>query len=578
MGTLPRRAWEASIVLDYLLTLPEIDKNRVGIFGYSRDGKQISIAAAIDPRFDAVIAGSTGVGGLLPFRLAGERNQAEGIETTTRSYPDWFIPSLRFFVGHEDRLPVDGNLLLTLLAPRPCLMVSGLNDEVSNTWGDEQSIHSAAAVYTLTGAPHPPNLLRLPGSHGANDLDRDLDWLDIQFGRSDATWVDQFVFPWSFDRWRSRNNATVDFDAYPDHLQTALNESFASVGDREKHKESLRRNIREMLGEEPPFMQSGGRPSAGGPARGRGASTRPTLPTRLASPPDIVNWIIQRSSGGSRSFGWFVDEANETASRSIVFGDGVKGDLYYPKNVTDGTKLPTVIWLHSYSYPLGYMWVYHTDLHPILALVKAGYAVLAYDQCGFGSRMGEATSFYDRYPRWSQMGRMVEDVDHAVDTLQKDPLVDANHIFLVGYSLGGNVALYSAALNEKVAGVVSICGFTPMRTDTAEKGTGGVARYAMDRPLIPRLGLFIGHETKIPFDYDEMIAAIAPRPVMIVEPQWDRDATIGDVNQAVQNAKGIYTLYHASDRLALDEPMDYNRLPTATMDRIIEWMAKQRSQ
>ena len=32
------------------------------------------------------------------------------------------------------------------------------------------------------------------------------------------------------------------------------------------------------------------------------------------------------------------------------------------------------------------MWVYHNDLHPILALVRAGYAVLAYDQSGFGSR------------------------------------------------------------------------------------------------------------------------------------------------------------------------------------------------
>ena len=34
-----------------------------------------------------------------------------------------------------------------------------------------------------------------------------------------------------------------------------------------------------------------------------------------------------------------------------------------------------MIWLHGYSYPLGYMWVYHNDLHPILALVRAGYAV-----------------------------------------------------------------------------------------------------------------------------------------------------------------------------------------------------------
>ena len=76
------------------------------------------IAAAIDERIGAVIAGSTGVGGALPFRLAGECNAAEGIESTTRMFPDWFHPRLRYFAGREDRLPVDGNLLTALIAPR----------------------------------------------------------------------------------------------------------------------------------------------------------------------------------------------------------------------------------------------------------------------------------------------------------------------------------------------------------------------------------------------------------------------------------------------------------------------------
>ena len=57
------------------------------------------------------------------------------------------------------------------------------------------------------------------------------------------------------------------------------------------------------------------------------------------------------------------------------------------------------------------------DLHPILALVKAGYAVLAFDQSGFGSRMSETGPFYDRYPNWSHMGRMVEDARAAAHLL-----------------------------------------------------------------------------------------------------------------------------------------------------------------
>ena len=63
--------------------------------------------------------------------------------------------------------------------------------------------------------------------------------------------------------------------------------------------------------------------------------------------------------------------------RPMNFGYGVTGHLYFPNNTPAGTRLPAVIWLHGYSYPLGYMWVYRSDPHPILALVNAGYAVLA---------------------------------------------------------------------------------------------------------------------------------------------------------------------------------------------------------
>jgi hypothetical protein len=80
---LPRRAWAAGLVLDYLETLPAVDKKHIAMFGYSRDGKMAAIATAFDERIAAVIAGSTGVGGVLPWRLSGERNFGEGIESTT---------------------------------------------------------------------------------------------------------------------------------------------------------------------------------------------------------------------------------------------------------------------------------------------------------------------------------------------------------------------------------------------------------------------------------------------------------------------------------------------------------------
>jgi dienelactone hydrolase len=567
-ATMAQRAWTVQLVVDYLETVPEVDKSKLAITGYSRTGKMATIAAAWDDRIAAVIAGSTGVGGVLPWRLSGERGGGEGIESTTRMFPIWFAPQLRFFAGHEDRLPVDANLLVALLAPRACLMNYGLNDEVSNVWANEQTYHSALRVYTALGHPERLGTLRNPGFHGANDVEANLDWLDIQFGRSHRTWPNPLLFPWSYADWQKQNGAV----ARPPHHTANL--SVANVGDWEKEAAGIKSAIKWVLGETPIkyVPPAGGRGFGGFP--GRGPTPTPTKP--VANPgqlaPDVPAWVISRKSA---EFGWTESDGAAADSKRIRFGSGLTGDLYFPTGTAEGTKLPAVVWLHGYSYPLGYMWVYRRDIHPILALVKAGYAVLAYDQCGFGSRMSEIGPFYDRTPGWSQLGRMVDDARSAIDALEKEPLVDAQKISLLGYTIGGAVALHTAALDARVKSVVAVSGFTPYRTDTAKKPTGGLARFSYERPVAPRLGLFIGHENDVPYDYDELLATIAPRPVLVVQPTMDRDATPADVHAAVERARKIYTLQSAGDRLALQEPNDYQRFPTATQAAAIDWLKQQ---
>lgn len=592
---LPRRAWAAGLVVDYLATLPHVDMPHIGIFGYSRDGKMVTMAAAFDTRISAVIAGSTGVGGVLPWRAAGERGFGEGIESTTRSFPTWFAPQLRFFSGREDRLPVDGNLLAAMIAPRSLLMEWGNNDQVSNTWGNEQTYYSALKVYRLLGVPDRVSTLRVPGFHGANDQEACLDWLDIQFGRSSRGWTNNLIFQWDWNQWRAKTS--VDLAKYPKHgddelLKSAAGSAITSTADWEKKSVEIRSSVLDMLGTEPvklsaadsTFRFPGAGPARpGGPGAGRGPGQAPPavantpasyagvggpppMPGQVA--PNLPLWVI---SNGGNSYGWLEPEKSETAVRHVIFS-GLAGDLYYPKDAPAGKKLPTVVWLHGYSYPLGYMWVYHSDLHPILALVHAGYAVLAYDQSGFGSRLSETGAFYDRYPKWSHMGRLVEDAHSAIDMLSKDELVDPARIYLYGYSLGGTVALYEAALDSRVKGVVSIAGFTPMRTDSAARGDGGVARYSYERGLIPKLGFFVGHESQIPYDYQDLLGMIAPRPALIVQPQLDRDATPPDVETVVKQAEQVYALYGAGDKLLLSEPWDYNRLTNKTLDETVRWM------
>jgi dienelactone hydrolase len=559
-ATMAQRAWTVQLVVDYLLTVPEIDPARIAITGYSRGGKMATIAAAFDERIAAVIAGSTGVGGVLPWRLSGERGMGEGVETTTRAFPLWFAPQLRFFSGREDRLPVDANLLVALVAPRAFLMNYGLNDEVSNVWANEQCYSSALKVYTALGQPGRLGVMRLPGFHGANDIEGSLDWLDIQFGRTSRTWRNDLLFPWDFAEWRKRTGDSID-----------LAKAAASVAHGTLPPDATRAAMAWLLGPAPAkyVAPAGGR----GGFAGRGPA--PTAMKPVANPgqlgPDVAGWVIARNSP---SFGWNDPARAAADTRRVRFGGGITGDLYFPAGTPADKKLPAVIWLHGYSYPLGYMWVYRQDVHPVLALVQAGYAVLAFDQCGFGARMAEIGPFYDRTPNWSQLGRMIDDTRAAIDALEQDPNVDPQRISLFGYTLGGAVALHTAALDPRVKSVVSVSGFTPMRTDTGDKPTGGLARFSIERPLVPKLGLFIGRETRVPSDYDDLLAAIAPRPVLVVQPSMDRDATPADVRTAVELARKTYAAQGAADKLGLDEPHDYQRLPTATQSRAIEWMAK----
>lgn len=572
---LPRRAWAASIVMDYLQTLPEVDRERIGIYGYSRDGKMVAIAAAFDKRFAAVIAGSTGVGGVLSWRSAGESRFGESIESNTREFPQWFLKRLRFFAGREDYLPIDGNLLVSMIAPRSCLIEYGLNDQVSNSFGDEQTYNSALKVYKWLGYPERLSILRLPGFHGANNEEEDLDWLDIQLGRSTAVWQNDRLFPWSFNDWRMKNDEAFHLERFPEHasgdiLTTRDGGRISTVAEWQTEAAEVRKSVKWMLGQEPAMLPHGSDESILFKKFFQRIEIQQEKevfnPGQVA--PRIHEWVMHQ--GGH--YGWFEPQKSQTTFRYVNFGYQVKGALFYPKDTPKGKKLPTAIWLHGLSYPLGYMWPYHYDLHPILALVQAGYAVLAYDQSGFGTRMDETRPFYDRYPKWSQMGRMVEDARMAVNVLQQDELVNPDKIYIFGYSLGGMVGLYATALDLRVKGLVSICGFTPMRTDTADKGTGGLARFCYERGLLPRLGLFVGHEKRIPYDYQSLIGMIAPRPVMVVQPLLDRDAIPDDVRNSVAQAAKVYQLYGAADRLNLWEPWDYNRLPDYMQNKAIQWM------
>ena len=288
---LSRRAWLVSIVLDYFETVPEIDMDRIAVYGYSRDGKMMSIATARDERISALVAGSTGVGGFVPWRYSGERNGGESIESTTRMFPDWFIPQLRYFSGREDRLPVDANLLLAVIAPRAVLMEWGYNDEVASGWAQERAYESALPVYELYSAADRLGMLKVPGFHGSNDMQACVDFLDIQFGFSDGEWKYEPAYSWDFDEWKSRSGVSLDPLDRPEHQDAPV----ADIQGWESRRQDIRASVEDMLGEKPVRLEA--RPSARALRSRSGAgpgpmefSDMPYNPGQLE--PDVPAWVI----------------------------------------------------------------------------------------------------------------------------------------------------------------------------------------------------------------------------------------------------------------------------------------------
>ena len=59
------------------------------------------------------------------------------------------------------------------------------------------------------------------------------------------------------------------------------------------------------------------------------------------------------------------------------------------------------------------------------------------------------------------------------------------------------MALHTAALDPRVSAAAAFGGWTPMRTDTAARPTGGIRRLFEMHALLPRLGLFAAGRDRV---------------------------------------------------------------------------------
>jgi dienelactone hydrolase len=558
-SVLGRWAWAASRAVDYLVTLPEVDRDKIGLAGHSRNGKQALLAAAFDERIGAVIPSSGNSGECDPWRYTTELFANESIELLAGVQPHWFHPRLRFFSHREHKLPVDQNSLMALVAPRGLMLYSGYAESAGNPFGFEQAYRDALRVYRFLGKEENVWLHLRDGEHSTTpgDVENFCDFFDTIFRRRRQPKSETWIHGYTFDGWRAATGEFINPTSYPERPDGLAGDPAA-----------WRRQLEWVLGEEP-----------------------------AAAP----NWQVQgKTLEISSADGWlaglFGRPSASPAARArieregmvwteVPFGDGLKGDLFYPTTHQSG-RLPVVVWLHGYSYQYGWSiatpWAstgadYRLDQRlSIPSLVQRGFAVVAFDQIGFGTRVRDGRPFYSRYPKWTLMGKMVADTRALVDTLSTHPLIDAEAIYLLGYTLGAKVGLFAAALDTRVAGLVAVAGYDALRLNTAGRGTEGLRHYSHLHGLLPRLGFFLNHERRLPFDFDAALALIAPRPTLIIAPTLDRYAPVDDVRRQVEQVRPVWAAKGKPEALELRTPVDFNRFYRTRQEEVFAWLEERR--
>ncbi|MEO6232537.1 MAG: hypothetical protein ABJB11_12070 [Ferruginibacter sp.] len=152
-GAISAWAWGLSRAMDYFEKDKQIDSKRIAVQGASRLGKTVLWTGINDTRFKMVIASISGEGAAAIAR----RDYGENIKhiTDTSRYYYQFAPNYHSYSTHVNDMPIDANVLVALMAPRPLLLQTGNTDYWSDPKGEFLAAIAAEPVYNLFGKKGP---------------------------------------------------------------------------------------------------------------------------------------------------------------------------------------------------------------------------------------------------------------------------------------------------------------------------------------------------------------------------------------------------------------------------------------
>ena len=196
-GTLAVWAWGAMRVVDYLVRepwvsapyFPEIEADKIIITGHSRRGKVSLLAAALDERIKMAAPSGSGCGGVGSFKVQGFGAETIALITRKEKFWSWFHQNFSQWSGKDAELPFDQHFLISLIAPRYIISLTGMDDLWANPIGTQVMSKAAQPVFDFLNNSKGNAIRYREGGHSylEQDFNAVLDFADRVFYGKEPT-------------------------------------------------------------------------------------------------------------------------------------------------------------------------------------------------------------------------------------------------------------------------------------------------------------------------------------------------------------------------------------------------------
>ena len=169
-----------------------------------------------------------------------------------------------------------------------------------------------------------------------------------------------------------------------------------------------------------------------------------------------------------------------------------------------------------------------------------------------------------------QSGTMkaVWDNTRAIDLLESLDFVIPKSVAAIGHSLGGHNAIYTAVFDQRIRVVATSCAFDSF----LDYKDGDIRGWTSTRYMPQLLQYELG---EIPFDFHELVGALAPRGLYVSAPLGDSNFQWESVREITESAKPVYSLYDVSASLVVRHPDSGHDFPEENRREAYAFIAAQ---